>query len=156
MTAERDPRPALRVEADLSIRVAGTSARLDGRGDRLTLTCADPEQLWVAMSGALVATPIGSLAGPRAAGRLADQLTAAGLGLEVVGPHGTFARLGSGVHSSLGRAATGSYAVQPGSPLAIGAALGRKHRRKIAVVGATAVFAGLSAGLLAWARPRRH
>jgi len=155
MTAERGLQPALRVEADLTIQVAGTSAHLDGRGDRLTLTCTDPEQMWAAVSGALATVPVGSVAGPRAVGRLADQLTAAGLGLEVVGPRGTLARLGDGVHSPLGRVATGSYAVRPGSPLALGAALGR-HRRRSVTAGGAALLAVLGAGAVAWVRSRRR
>ena len=156
MTADRGRRSTLRVEADLDIQVAGTSAHLGGHGDRLTLTCADPDQLWAAVSVAAAAAPMGSDSGPRAVGRLADELTAAGLGLEVVGPHGTMVRLGQGVHSLLGRAATGSYAVRPGTPSAVVSVFGRRQRRTGAAVGIGALLAGLGAGIAARTRSRRH
>ena len=39
---------------------------------------------------------------------LGAALREAGVTVELTGPHGTFARFGSGVHSRLGRLATGS------------------------------------------------
>lgn len=156
MTADRGRRPTLRVEADLDIRVAGTSAHLGGHGDRLTLTCAEPDQLWAAVSVAGAGAPTGFDSGPRAVGRLADELTAAGLGLEVVGPHGTMVRMGHGVHSPLGRAATGSYAVRPGTPSAVASVLGRQQRRTAAAIGVAGLLAGVSAGIAALTRSRRH
>jgi hypothetical protein len=52
---------------------------------------------------------------------LADQLSEVGLRVEVIGPKGTVATIGSGASSVVGRVVTGSRAIQPGDTRAVAA-----------------------------------
>lgn len=84
---------------------------------------------------------------------LADQLADAGLVMEVVGPQGRVATVGSGASSRLGRLLTGSSAVAPGDREAVVAlvrAQAKRHRVRIAVTAVAA--AGLVAGAVVGVR----
>jgi hypothetical protein len=141
----------MRVEADLTIDIDGTPARLASDGDRLILSSAHPERIWAAAVSAALPAGIGTLDGPRAVGRMARELAAAGLRLEVTGPRGTVAHLGDGVRSRLGRAVTGSAAVAPGTPSAVAVLLWSRFPLRRAVITAVA----LSAAIAVVARRRR-
>lgn len=159
MTA--DPAPRLRVDADLSLdlqldpqpHTAGVAARLTGSGDRLVLESQDPVATWDAVTGAALPTGVAGADGPRAVGRLGDALSDAGLRLDVRGPRGSIARLGDGVDSPLGRLATGSRRVAPGTPSALGPLLVARLRQERA---ARAAAAGVVALVLVLAARRRR
>ncbi len=142
---------ALRVDADLFIDVDGTPAHLRGAGSHLVLSSPHPERVWAAAVGSALPAGVGVVDGPRAVGRLADALAGAGLSLDVTGPHGSVVRLGAGVSSALGRVSTGSAAVRPGPPLAVGAVVLAPHRRVLAPA-----LAVLAAVVLWWARRARR
>ena len=138
----------IRVNADLTIDIDGTPARLASDGDRLVLFSAHPERVWAAAVSAALPAGIGTLSGPRAIGRLAVELAAAGLRLEVTGPRGTVANLGEGVRSRLGRVVTGSEAVAPGKPSAVAVLLWSRFPRRRAVIAVVAVSAAAAAVVL--------
>lgn len=144
---------ALHVTSDLSIEIDGTSAHLSSDGTRLVLSSTRPEKIWAAAVGAALPVGVGQTSGPRAVGRLADELAAVGLSLEVTGPAGRVVRLGDGVQSRVGRATTGSAAVGPGRPGALAVVLWHGQRRLVG--GVAALLAG---GVVAaiWARARRR
>ena len=80
---------------------------------------------------------------------LADQLGVAGLRVEVVGPQGTVATLGSGASSTIGRLVTGSRAIQPGDSRAVAALLvGRLTRSRRGVFLAAAAAGALTVVVL--------
>ncbi len=109
----------MRVDADLQLVVAGRRAHLTGSGTTLLLESDDPAALWSSVTGADLPAGLGRISGPRAVGRLADQLRDVGLQLRVTGPSGELVRLGAGSPSRWGRLTTGSSAVGIGSVRAI-------------------------------------
>jgi hypothetical protein len=123
------PVDRLRVQANLAIEVDGTPAGLISVGDRLVLSSPHPERLWAAVIASALPIDVGEMDGPRAVGRLAAGLAEAGLRLEVTGPRGCLVHLGVGVHSRVGRALTGSWAVAPGAPRPLLALVWRQARR---------------------------
>jgi hypothetical protein len=138
----------LSVQADLTIEVDGDVARLTADGSALTLTADHPERVWASVLASALPAGVGELDGPRAVGRVADQLADAGLTLQVTGPRGTVADLGYGVRSRAGRVITGSAAVRPGAP---GALVALVSRRSWAVAAGVAIVLG---GLAAVVRSR--
>lgn len=142
----------IRVQADLTIEVDGTLATLASDGDRLVLSSAHPERVWAAVVSAALPAGNGTLDGPRAVGRVATELAAAGLRLEVSGPRGKVAHLGDGVKSRLGRVVTGSAAVAPGAPGAVAVLLWSRLPRRAVAIAAVA----LSVATLAVASRRRR
>lgn len=106
---------ALSVTADLDIDIDGHSARLEGDGQRLVLRSDHPELLWSSVLNAALPDQIGNVSGPRSIGRAASEVAAAGMHIDVEGPHGTVVSIGAGEDSRLGRLITGSAAVQPKS-----------------------------------------
>jgi len=135
----------IRVEADLTIDVDGTPARLASDGDRLVLSSAHPERVWAAVLSAALPAGIGVMDGPRAVGRVASELAAAGLRLEVTGPRGNVAQLGAGVQSRLGRMVTGSVAVAPGAPSAVAVLVWSRLPRRGIAIAAVALSAAVAA-----------
>lgn len=109
----------LHVVADLRVDCDGRSAHLTGSGSELRLVSDHPAEMWDAISTAALPSSVGSVNGPRAIGRLADQLRAVGLRFVVVGPKGELVRLGEPSTSLLGRLTTGSRAVQFGAARAV-------------------------------------
>ncbi|WP_111766067.1 hypothetical protein [Nakamurella deserti] len=104
------------VQADVRVEVDGLPAHLTGSGRDLQLSTDAPARLWTEFTRAELPSGWGRVNGPRAIGRIADQLAGQGLSLSVVGPTGEVVRLGDRVSSRLGRVATGSAAVHFGSP----------------------------------------
>lgn len=146
-----DPR-TLRVVADLSIEVDGTSARLTSEGDRLLLTSSHPERVWAAVVATALPAGVGRVDGPRAVGRIADGLADAGLRLEVTGPRGSVVHLGAGVGSGWGRVLAGSAAVGPGKPAALAALAWERVPRAAAAAALTGTL--VLAGAVRAARRR--
>lgn len=144
----------LHVVADLSVEVDGVPATLTGDGRRLVLETADPGVLWSAVARAQLPAGVGRVDAARALGRLADGLRDAGVRLEVRGPRGELVALGDGVRSAAGRVTTGSSALRPGGPRAIGPlVLTDLQRRPAARVLALAALTGVVAAVL---RARRR
>jgi hypothetical protein len=85
--------------------------------------------LWAGLNQAALPTGFAGLNGPRAVGRLADQLATFGLTLTVAGPAGDLVRIGAGTASSLGRLTVGSRAVRFGSARAVGPVVGSLVRQ---------------------------
>ena len=137
----------IRVEADLTIEVDGTPARLSSEGERLVLSSPHPERVWQAVLSSALPAGVGSLDGPRAIGRLAGELAASGVRLEVTGPRGSVAHLGQGVDSRLGRLATGSSAVAPGAPAAVAVLLWSRVSRRAGAAAAAVVVLAVAVGL---------
>ena len=133
----------LDVEADLQMDVDGTRAYLHGRGSQLTLSSSHPERVWAAAVASVLPAGLVVAGGPRAVGRIADQLSAHGVRLDVTGPQGVLASLGAGVSSPLGLVATGSRAVRPGRPVALTSLAWRARPRELAALGAAVVAAAL-------------
>jgi hypothetical protein len=131
----------MRVTADLSFTVdlgrGPISGRVEGDGTVLRVTTDDADTVWEAASSV---PEIGTAALPF----LADQLRDAGLRVDVVGPKGTVATIGSGASSTVGRVVTGSRAIQPGDTRAVAALLvGRiKRSRRGLVLAVAAAIAG--------------
>ncbi len=107
---------ALVVQADVRMTLNGHSAHLTGKGQELRLTTDAPADLWAEVTRAELPAGWGRVNGPRAIGRVADQMADQGIALTVVGPTGELVRLGARVSSRLGRITTGSAAVHYGSP----------------------------------------
>lgn len=105
----------LRIDADLHLQIDGRTATLTGTGQRLELTTDTPEAIWAAVTGAALPAGWGRVNGPRGVGRFADRLSGHGLAMTITGPGGPIVHLGEGAASWLGRAITGSSAVQPGT-----------------------------------------
>jgi hypothetical protein len=136
----------MQVAADLTFTVdlgrGPISGRVEGDGTVLRVTTDDADTVWEAASSV---PEIGTAALPF----LADQLREAGLRVEVVGPSGTVATLGTGASSTIGRLVTGSRAVQPGDTRAVAAlVLGRVKRSRRGLVVAAVVTAVVAAALL--------
>lgn len=142
-------RDHLSVQADLTIELDGDLARLTSDGSALTLEADHPERVWASILASALPAGVGDVDGPRAVGRIADQLSDAGLSLEVTGPRGTVAHLGHGVRSRVGRVVTGSSKVQPGAPLAVVALVSRRSRL---VAGAAVALGALALARLLGAR----
>ncbi len=143
----------IRVEADLEFAVDGTPARLTSHGYRLVLSSPHPERVWAAVLSAALPVRVGALDRPKAVGRLAAELAAVGLRLEVTGPRGAVAHLGDGVQSRLGRLATGSAAVSPGAPSAVAVLLWSRVPRTTAAAGLALALA-LAGTAIAYRRRR--
>ncbi len=135
----------LRLEGELSFTVDGPGGATTGTahadGTVLRLRAEDPVAAWDAVAGAVPSAAQGI-------GTLADRLAADGLSVEVTGPAGLLATVGSGADSALGRAMTGSRHVQPGRTSAlrplVRSQLGRSAPRRaplLLVVAAVAVLA---------------
>lgn len=105
----------LAVQADVRMVLNGQPAHLTGSGRDLRITSDAPAKLWSEVTSAELPAGWGRVNGPRAVGRIADQLARQGLSVSVVGPTGELVRLGDRVSSRLGRVATGSRAVHFGS-----------------------------------------
>lgn len=134
----------LDVQGDLHLDVDGVPAHLRATGSRLLLTSAHPDRVWAAAVASALPAGVGAIDGPRAVGRAADALAAAGLQLRVDGPHGTVVTLGDGVASRLGQAATGSAAVGPGGPPALAVLAWSRWRRQLVGAGVLAAVAVLA------------
>jgi hypothetical protein len=106
----------LAVQADVRMVLNGHPAHLTGSGQDLRISTDAPAALWAEVTRAELPSGWGRVNGPRAVGRIADQLADQGLAVSVVGPTGELVRLGARVSSRLGRVATGSAAVHFGSP----------------------------------------
>jgi len=104
----------LAVFADVRVDIEGHRAHLVGDGQSLILHTDQPLHLWSALAHAPLPAGVGRVNGPRALGRAADALRAAGLTVDVTGPDGVLVRLG-GAGTSAGRLLTGSSAVGLGS-----------------------------------------
>ena len=141
----------LDVQGELDLDVDGVPAHLSATGSRLLLTSAHPDRVWAAAVASALPAGVGVVAGPRAVGRAAEALAAAGLQLRVAGPHGTVVTLGDGVASRLGQVTTGSAAVGPGGPPALALLAWSRWRRQVGGVG---VLVGVGA-LTRWALRRR-
>jgi hypothetical protein len=135
----------LRLEGELSFTVDGprgaTTGTAHADGTVLHVRTEDPLAAWDAVAGAVPSAAVGLRT-------LADRLAADGLSVELTGPAGVLATIGSGADSALGRAVTGSRHVQPGRtgalrPLVlswVGRAAGRRGPLLLAVA-AVAVLA---------------
>ena len=148
------PADRLSVRADLRLTVDGTDATVSGDGDRLVVTAEDPAALWDAVAGAVLPADVAGVGGVRSAGRAADALRAAGLRLEVRGPHGSVVQLGSGVRSGVGRVVAGSSAVSPGSARTVAPLVVHRVRQDPRSRAAIAVALAAVAVLLARRRAR--
>ncbi len=104
------------VQADVRMVLNGHPAHLTGSGQDLRISTDAPAAVWAEVSKAELPSGLGRVNGPRAVGRLADELADQGLAVSVVGPTGEVVRLGARVSSRLGRIATGSAAVHFGTP----------------------------------------
>lgn len=106
----------VRVTADLRFDLQdgarSTSGTVSADGGTVTVAVDRP---WVALRSLRDADLPGGPRGRSDLTPVADALTAAGVTVAVEGPNGRLLTLGSGVHSSLGRLATGSprIAVRP-------------------------------------------
>lgn len=117
------------VQADVRMVIDGHPAHLTGSGQDLRISTDSPAQLWAEVNRAELPSGLGRVNGPRAIGRLADQLAAYGLAVSVVGPTGEVVRLGARVSSRVGRIATGSTAVHFGSPRTLAPTLAQVVRQ---------------------------
>lgn len=104
------------IEADLRMVLNGHPAHLTGSGQDLQISTDAPADLWAEITRAELPSGIGTVNGPRAIGRVADELDRQGISVAVVGPSGELVRVGARVSSRLGRITTGSSAVAFGSP----------------------------------------
>ena len=93
-----------RAEADLTFSVDGAEGTVSGSGQVLTVRVAEPARM-------LAALPSGT----SGVAEIAELLASSGLRVEVQGPSGLLAQVGSGVHSRWGGWITGSRHVAPGS-----------------------------------------
>lgn len=144
----------LDVVADLALEVDGVPATLTGSGGRLVLEATDPGALWSSLARAPLPVGVGRVDAARALGRLADGLRDAGIRVEVRGPRGELVALGDGVRSAAGRITTGSSALRPGSPRALGPlVLTDLQHRPAARVLVLAALGGIVAAVL---RSRRR
>src|SRR5690349_17840625 len=91
----------LAVDANVQIVTDGHEATLTGSGQWLRLESRSPAALWAGLNQAALPAGFAGLNGPRAIGRLADQLASVGLTLTVAGPAGDLVHIGSGAASSL-------------------------------------------------------
>jgi hypothetical protein len=140
----RAGRESLNVEADLTISLSGSAARLTGSGQRLVLHLDSP---W----DAFASVPDGSSL--RTVNAVAQGLDRAGLRVDVVSDQGTLVSMGAGVRTGKGRARPLAF----GSPTAL-LALARpgvirvvaRHRSAAGVALAAAVTT-----VAAWALRRR-
>jgi hypothetical protein len=119
----------LTVDANVRIVADGHEATLTGSGHELRLESRSPAALWAGLNQAALPTGFAGLNGPRAVGRLAEQLAAVGLALTVSGPAGDLVRIGAGTASSLGRLTVGSRAVRFGSARSIAPVVGSLVRQ---------------------------
>ncbi|MEO5831784.1 MAG: hypothetical protein ABJA16_01520 [Nakamurella sp.] len=103
------------MDADVRMVLNGHPAHLTGTGQDLRVTTDAPADLWTELTRAELPSGIGSVNGPRAIGRVADELDRQGISVAVVGPSGELVRIGARVSSRLGRIVTGSAAVTFGS-----------------------------------------
>ena len=148
------------MRADLQLDLDGASATLTGDGDRLVLATGQPGSLLDSLAGA--SFPVGagradgqSANGRTAVGRVAEALRDAGITLDVRGPRGTVASLGSGVDSAWGRVLAGSRALRPGAPAAVGPLLFQAVRRRPAARAAGIAVATI-VGIVVASRARRR
>jgi hypothetical protein len=133
---------ALAVEADLTISLGESSARLTGAGQRLVLQVDSP---W----DAYASVPSGSSL--RLVSAVADRLQQVGLRVDVVSDRGALLSMGSGVRSRFARLGT-SRALAFGSPTALlalawpGAVrVAARHRAAAAGAGLAVVATGVAA-----------
>ena len=102
----------LLITADLRMEVGGAEATVTAAGSHVTVRADSPETLWSELNRAALPSAVGRVSGPHAVGRAAELLRDNGLDVQIEGPQGVIVRLGTGVHSALGRSITGSSAVQ--------------------------------------------
>jgi hypothetical protein len=136
----------LSVFADLDFVVdlgdGPVQGRVEAAGSTIRVTTDDAVAVWRAAFGV---PEFGGDALPR----LADQLAAAGLRLEVTGPRGSVAVLGEVTGSLLGRLASGSAHVGLGSlravaPLAIARVRRNERRLLLPALAAAAVLLAMA------------
>lgn len=137
----------LDLQGGLSFTVDGpggsTAGTVEGDGAVLRVRADDPAVAWDGVLGS-VST------GPTALRSTAQALAGEGLSIEVSGPEGRLALIGSEADSSIGRILTGTRRVQLGRPAALRplvaaqARRGLTPRRVVAGVGAAAVLILLS------------
>lgn len=127
------------VEADLTFSVDGSRGTVTGAGQVLTVHLDDPARISVALPGAA-----------QRVGEIADLLAATGVRVQVRGPHGLLAQVGSGVNSTAGGWVTGSRHVAPGGIRALAPVAAVRLRRP----AATALLTLLAAWWLRSARRR--
>lgn len=148
----------LLITADLRLEVGGEKAAVTASGSHVVVRADSPATLWSELNRAALPSSVGRVSGPRAVGRAAEMLRDNGLDVEIAGPDGVLVRLGSGVHSVLGRSVTGSSAVQLVSlrslrPIATAAVL--QSRSMWRVLGATlAAVAAIAIAVRRGARGR--
>jgi hypothetical protein len=124
------------VSADLSFTVDVGNGPIDGHvsadgGTTIRVTTDDADTVFLA------ATSVPEI-GNNALPYLADTLANNGLTMEVVGPQGRVATVGSGASSRWGRVLTGSRAVAPGDPQAVRALVLAQIKRDRVRIGLAA------------------
>ena len=137
------------VTADLSFTVDLGHGPIEGHvdadgGTTIRVTTDDADAVFVA------ATSVPEI-GDKALPFLADTLADNGLSMEVVGPQGRVATVGSGASSRWGRLLTGSSAVAPGDPQAVRAlvlAQIKRDRVRIGVAAAAVVAVVVAVGVV--------
>jgi len=134
------------------VDIEGHRAHLVGDGQSLILHTDQPLHLWSDLSHAPLPAGVGRVNGPRALGRAADALRAAGLTVDVTGPDGVLVRLG-GAGTSAGRLLTGSGAIGLGSPRVLFSTL--TARVPIGRISVAAVIAGAALAIAVIVRRRR-
>ena len=139
------------VFADLRLETDGHRVHLVGDGRSLVVHTSDPRKLLRDVRHMSLPAQVAGLAGRTALGRAADGLRDVGIRVDVRGPGGVLVRLGDGPESRLGRAVTGSDAVQFGKARDLAAAASLPVKR------AALVIAGISIGaVLLWRRRSAH
>jgi hypothetical protein len=146
----------LLITADLRLEVSGAQASVTASGSHVTVRADSPVTLWSELNRAALPSSVGRVSGPRAVGRAAELLREHGLDVQIEGPQGVLVRLGTGVHSALGRSVTGSSAVQLVSvrslrPIASAAVAQAFSMRRVIGV---AVAAGISVAVAVRRRAR--
>ena len=122
-----------RVQADLTFSVDGVAGTVTGSGQVLTVRVAEPARMASSLPR-----------GTHRVGEVADLLASSGLRVEVQGPSGLLAQVGSGVDSAVGSWVTGSRHVAPGSVRSLAPVVATPLRRPAAIAGlALLVFLGL-------------
>jgi hypothetical protein len=145
------PGSRLDVTADLTVTVDGLTSTVTGSGSDLRVETADPARLLDTLADAELPSGVGRVDGPRALGRLAEVLRAAGVRVTVTGPRGDVLAMGDVPPAWTGRLLTGSRSVRMGSwsavrPLVLASARRRVPLGRRAVVAVTVVLA--TAGLV--------
>jgi hypothetical protein len=124
------PRGRLQVVADLTVAVDGMTSTVTGSGSELRIDTPDPVRLLDAAARAELPAGVGPVNGPRALGRVAEQLSASGLTVRLAGPQGDVLTMGDVTGSLLGRLVTGSRQVRIGRWAAVKPLLRAEVRRR--------------------------